>query len=104
MKRRALHRRYGRAKYGLPAPGEYPNMADPRHAYVALIRTIRANPGETKFMLRHWLAQWGLHKAITDKALSLAERRGHVVVDGGRYYSTGRGVVVSSRLRFGGGP
>ncbi len=75
-------RRRGRSRlYGLG-----PQRHDPKRVYSEILQTIRNNPGQTRSMLRHWLTQEGVHKAVTERVLSTAERRGHVEVVGMRYY------------------
>jgi hypothetical protein len=84
----ALRRRYGRAaarpRYGLPE--------EQRHAYRAILVAMNNNPGQTRWMWRHWMQMDGTHKAVTDRVLSTAERRGHVAVHEGRYYITPKGI------------
>ncbi len=91
----ALQRRYGHGHklYGLPPPGEFqPGWSvDQRHAYREILQSLWHNQGVTKSWWRHWMTQHGLHKAVTERVLTLAERRGHVDVHEGRYYLTPRG-------------
>ena len=79
-----LRRRYGRSHYGLPV-GQ-------RHAYSNTLTVLHNNPAATRDQLRHWMQQEGVHKAVTNRVLSIAEQRGHVYVRGGRYSLTGRGI------------
>ena len=87
---RALRKRYGRAKYYGLGSGVGGNVGAPDldHVYKALLRSMRGNGGNTKSMWRHWEAQRGVPKALTDRVLTVAERRGHVEVREGRYYLT----------------
>ena len=92
MKRHRRGRtRAGRSgMYGLDMTGRG-RPADLEHAYKHIIAGMRNNSGETKSMWRHWGAQEGIPKALTDRVLTVAERRRHVTVREGRYYLTPRG-------------
>ena len=96
MRRRssALRRRYGHGRYGLPAPGNFRSNydVDPRHAYRATLVTLYNNPRTPRHLLRQWMTSRGQHKAVTDRVLSTAERRGHVQVGAGHYTLTNRGI------------
>jgi hypothetical protein len=91
-------RRHGRAltrRYGIPAPGEVKLSMDQRHAYKEILRLLRNNPGMTRSELRVEMQSWSIHRAVVERVLSVAERRGHVEVRGGRYYTTSRGADAS---------
>ena len=94
MRRRgsALRRRYGH--YGLPAPGKFrPHYdVDPRHAYRATLATLYNNPHTARYELRRWMTDRNQHKAVTNRILDTAEKRGHVQVRAGRYSLTDRGI------------
>lgn len=87
-------RRRSHARYGLPAPRDYRfgYDVDPRHAYRDILRSLDGNGGHTRSTWRMWMQQRGVPKAVTDRALSLMERRSHVVVHSGRYYITVEGL------------
>ena len=85
MTPRALRRRYGRA-YGLPV--------ERRSSYSIVLWWLNDNPDLTPGELRREMQEAGTHKAVTNRILSIAERRGHVRVRAGRYSITPRGVAA----------
>lgn len=93
MKRRALRRRYGHAEKLWPRYGLSPERFrhDLGHEYREILVSIRTNPGESRARWRDWMAKIGIHKAVTDRILSTAERRGHLEYRHGGYFLTPKG-------------
>ena len=87
--------RRGRAltrRYGLRTADEFLTPpADVRHAYKKMLIDMHNNPGHNKAHWRHLGARDGIPKPVTDRVLTIAERRGHVEVHEGKLYVTPRG-------------
>lgn len=92
---RGLRKRHGRSRYGLPSYRRAGDV-DLRRSYSAILAALYNSPGETRAQWRDWMARRGVPKQVTTHALSLAERRGHVRVEAGRYYLTPRGLEAIS--------